>query len=186
MEWIGITGSCRVTNNEVERDVRAAVRKIIERGDGIVTGGAFCVDWFATDEALKLDGSAAQIKVCIPVRFALYAAHYRRRAEEGLIAHEQVRELVGQLAALNVANSDALLWHPTNTVVDRAAHFDRNSHVVSLSNRLLAFHVNGSDGVQDTIDKALRKGKPVGVKKYVITETWCGQRGDSPRTLLHP
>ena len=43
MKWYGITG-WRKTSPEVEADVRKTVREIIERGDGIVTGGALNVD----------------------------------------------------------------------------------------------------------------------------------------------
>ncbi len=85
MKWYGITGSWRKTSEQVEADVRTAVQKIIERGDGIVTGGALNVDWFATDEALKHNPEATQIKVCIPAKLELYAAHYRKRADEDVI-----------------------------------------------------------------------------------------------------
>ena len=63
MKWTAITGSWRKTSSEVERDVRDAVREIIERGDGIVTGGALNVDWYATDEALKLNPEATKIRM---------------------------------------------------------------------------------------------------------------------------
>ena len=53
-------------NSSVEADVRRTVRQAIERGDGIVTGGALNVDYFATDEALKLDPKVARIKVFLP------------------------------------------------------------------------------------------------------------------------
>ena len=60
--WFGISGSWKKTNEEVEKGVRKAVRKIIERGDGIVSGGALNVDYFATHEALKLNPTADRIK----------------------------------------------------------------------------------------------------------------------------
>jgi hypothetical protein len=39
MKWILFTGTWRLTNDEVERDVREAVHQVIASGDGIVTGG---------------------------------------------------------------------------------------------------------------------------------------------------
>jgi len=60
MKWVAISGSWRKTNEEVENDVRQAVREIIKRGDGIVTSGALNVDYFATDEALKVNPEAKQ------------------------------------------------------------------------------------------------------------------------------
>ncbi|MBI2047855.1 MAG: hypothetical protein HYT27_01830, partial [Parcubacteria group bacterium] len=65
--WFGISGSWRKTNETVEQGVLEAVRKIIERGDGIVSGGALNVDYFATDEALKLNPTADRIKIFLPV-----------------------------------------------------------------------------------------------------------------------
>jgi hypothetical protein len=177
MRWIGITGSCRETNKQIAQDVRAVVRNIILRGDGIVTGGAFCVDWFATDEALKLDPAASRIKVCIPVALVLYDAHYRQRAEEGICAYWQVQLLIKQLMTLVAANPAALIQDRINTIVNQKAHNDRNTQVVNLSDELYGFQVNDSQGVQDTIDKARRQGKPVNVKKYFIGGGWS----DSPQ-----
>ena len=39
MKWILFTGTWRLTNKEVEEDVRAAAREVIARGDGVLTGG---------------------------------------------------------------------------------------------------------------------------------------------------
>jgi preprotein translocase subunit YajC len=41
MKWILFTGTWRLTNKEIERDVRQAVLDVINRGDGIVTGGGY-------------------------------------------------------------------------------------------------------------------------------------------------
>ena len=107
MKWIAISGSWQTTSPTVEKDVREAVRDIITRGDGIVTGGALNVDWFATDEALTHNSTASQIKVCLPVRLELYAKHYRMRADEGVITRTQAEKLISQLTKLQKANTDA-------------------------------------------------------------------------------
>ncbi|HTK85564.1 MAG TPA: hypothetical protein VL625_10820, partial [Patescibacteria group bacterium] len=60
MKWIGISGTWRTTSEQVEQDVRAAVRAIIAAGDGIISGGATGVDFFAADEALKLVPDASR------------------------------------------------------------------------------------------------------------------------------
>jgi predicted Rossmann fold nucleotide-binding protein DprA/Smf involved in DNA uptake len=52
MKQILITGSWRYIRADVERDVRAAVRDILNRGDAIITGGALGVDEWATDAVL--------------------------------------------------------------------------------------------------------------------------------------
>lgn len=168
MKWIAISGSWRKTNHGVEDGVRAAVRDIISRGDGIVTGGALNVDWFATDEALKLNPEATQIKVCLPVTLELYAAHYRRRADEGVITRGQAEMLIEQLTRLKEANPAALIENQYSVVVDKTTYYERNSRVMELSDELAAFQVNDSDGVQDTVDKARAEGKPVHLKKYYV------------------
>lgn len=168
MKWIGITGSWRKTNAQLEQDVRRIVGEIINRGDGIVSGGALGVDYFATDEALKFDPAADRIKVFLPSSFETYAAHYRRRAKEGAITERQAKDLIAQLTALQKANRQALVEGHFD-VLNPKTYFERNSWVVGASDELRAFQVNGSEGVQDTTDKALARGKPVKKLTYNIT-----------------
>ncbi len=166
--WFGITGSWRKTSEEVERKVREVVRQIIERGDGIVSGGALNVDYFATDEALKLNPAADRIKIFLPVALDLYAAHYRKRAKEGVITPEQAEALIAQLENLRMANPDSLAGSPQNTVVDTKTYFERNTEVVNASDAMVGFQVNESEGVGDTIGKAIKQGKPVCLEKFTI------------------
>lgn len=168
MRWIAISGSWRRTSKEVENDVRQTVRDIISHGDGIVTGGALNVDFFATDEALKHNPEATKIKVCLPVTLERYAIHYRKRADEGVITHKQAEELISLLTRLKEANPESLIENKENTVVDKTTYFERNSKVLELSDELAAFQVNDSEGVQDTADKARAEGKPVHLKKYQV------------------
>jgi hypothetical protein len=168
MKWIAISGSWRKTSPEVERDVREAVRAIIMRGDGIVTGGALNVDWQATDEALKFDPTASHIKVFIPVTLERYAAHYRKRANEGVITPAQAEMLIAQLTRLKTASPKALVENVENTIVDQTTYFERITQIVNASDELAAFQVNNSEGVQDTINKAQKQGKPIHLKSYEI------------------
>ncbi len=166
--WFGISGSWRKTNQEIEQAVRATVRKIIERGDGIVSGGALNVDWFATDEALKIDPEAKHVKIFLPVIFDLYAAHYRKRATEGVITSEQAEILITQLEKLQTANPESLIENKQNTIVDPKTYFERNTEVVNASDALIGFQVNESEGVGDTVQKALDQNKPVYLEKHKI------------------
>ncbi|HYD93232.1 MAG TPA: hypothetical protein VEB18_02120 [Candidatus Paceibacterota bacterium] len=168
MKWIGISGSWRATSAEVEQDVRAAVRDIMARGDGIVSGGALNVDYFATDEALKLNPDASHIKIFLPVTFERYAAHYRKRAQEGVITTDQAETLIAQLTQVKTANPEALIENQVNTECNPTTYFERNTEVVNASDELYAFIVNGSGGTQDTIDKAASQAKPVQIKSYEI------------------
>ena len=164
--WFGISGSWRKTSGEIEEGVREAVRKIIENGDGIVSGGALNVDFFATDEALRLNPTADKIKIFLPVTLDLYAAHYRKRATEGVITPEQAEILIAQLERLSMANPDALIGNSENTVVDPKTYYERNTEVVNASDALVGFQVNESEGVEDTLKKALAQGKPVYLEKF--------------------
>lgn len=169
MKWIGITGSWRNTNSQIEQDVRYVVDQIIKRGDGIVTGGALGVDYIATDEALKLNPTATQIKIFLPSSLEIYAAHYRKRAKEGVITEKQAEDLMAQLTAIKKANKEALIEGRFD-VINNATYFERNTWVVDASDALQAFHVNGSEGVQDTVDKALKQGKPVEKLTYDLRD----------------
>lgn len=164
--WFAISGSWRKTNEEVEKTVRETVREILSRGGGIVSGGALNVDFFATDEALNKD--PAGIKVFLPVTLDRYAAHYRKRADESVITHKQAEALIDQLTRLRDANPDGLIENPDNIEVNRDTYFERNTAVMDASDALAAFQVNESEGVGDTVDKALRQGKPVRRLKYTI------------------
>ncbi|MFW9877086.1 MAG: DNA-processing protein DprA [Candidatus Thorarchaeota archaeon] len=166
--WFGISGSWRKTNQEVETAVRENVREILNRGGGIVTGGALNVDFFATDEALKLDATGNSIKVYLPVTLERYATHYRKRATEGVITSEQAEALIEQLTKLQETNPEALIEHPENTEVNQETYFERNTKVMKASDALVAFQVNKSSGVEDTVSKALEQDKPVRRLEYTI------------------
>ncbi len=66
MKWIGISGGWRKTNQKIENDVRNIVSEIMQRRNGVVSGGALNVDYIALDEALKHDKEAKRIKIFIP------------------------------------------------------------------------------------------------------------------------
>lgn len=168
-KWIGISGSWRATSPEIEQEVRSVVRSIILAGNGIITGGALNVDYQATDEVLKLD-RLNQIKIFLPTSLDIYAAHYRKRAQEGVITPQQAEDLIVQLTKVKQLNPRGLIEHSTNTVADKTTYYERNLEVVNASDELLAFQINNSAGTQDTIDKANIKGIPVKVYSYTIPE----------------
>lgn len=168
MKWVAISGSWRKTNKKVENDVREQVRKIINNGNGIVFGGALNVDYFATDEAMKLDKNGQKIKIFLPTTLKIYTRHYRKRAQEGVITKQQAEHLTAQLESLQRINSLALIENKNNKVVDQKTYFERNSALIQASDELIAFCVNKSKGVKDTINKAKVKGIPVKIFNYTI------------------
>ena len=174
MTWVGVSGSWRHAppglSDAVYREVEAALRA----GKSIVTGGALGVDYWATAAALSID--PARLKVILPTSLATYAAHYRRRAAEGVISAEQAEDLIGQLEA--VAQAGGLVEHPERLqVVDVTTYYLRNQDVVDMADELLAFQVNASSGTQDTVDRARLKGIPVLVFRYRAMLETCGSAG---------
>jgi hypothetical protein len=143
----------------VHREVAAA----LGAGKSIVTDGALGVDYWATATTLSID--PARLKVILPTSLATYAAHYRRRAAEGVISAEQADDLIGQLEA--VAQAGGLVEHPERPqVVNVTTYYLRNQDMVDVADELLAFQVNASGGTQDTMDRARLKGIPVVVFRY--------------------
>ncbi|MBI3620214.1 hypothetical protein HY214_03685 [Candidatus Roizmanbacteria bacterium] len=168
MKWVGICGSWRKTSRQVEHDVRLAVRNILAEGDAIVSGGALNVDYFATDEALKIDSQGKRIKIFLPTTLTLYSQHYRKRASEGIITEKQADMLIGQLTILQKLNPSALIENKKNTIADKTTYYERISQIVTASDEIYAFQVNNSPGVQDTIDKARQKGIALKLYSYKI------------------
>jgi len=170
MKWIAIAGTWRNTNAQVEKDVREEVSKIIASGDGIVTGGALGVDFFAIDEALQMNPSATQIKIVLPSTLARYTAHYRKRAGEGVISSKQAESLIAQLESVHAVSPSSIIENMTTEVIDKNAYFARITEIIEMADELVAFQVNASEGTQDTIDKAKKKGIGVRVFGYTIPE----------------
>lgn len=168
MKWILFTGTWRLTNKEVENDVRQAVRDVLGRGDGIVTGGATGVDYFAMDEAMKLYPDASHLKVIIPAVFKSYVYDYHTNWCTEPITTESINNLEVVLRKIKDANPEALVEMP-NDIITQDHYNLRHDEEVKISDEVYAFQVNESTGTQDTINKASASGLPITLhKKYTI------------------
>ncbi len=49
MKWTAIAGSLRHTNLDIENQVREEVRSLLAHGNGLVSGSALGVDFFAIE-----------------------------------------------------------------------------------------------------------------------------------------
>lgn len=168
MKFILFTGTWRRTNQQVEDDVRSAVREVFERGDGIVTGGATGVDYFAMDEAMRLRPDASGLKVVIPAFFDSYIHDYRTNWLMDPITDAHVDALKALLGKIRDACREALVEMPNSTITQH--HYNlRHDEEVKISDGVYAFQVNDSTGTQDTIEKASKAGLPILLhKKYYI------------------
>jgi hypothetical protein len=177
MKWIGISGSWRKTNKEIEEKLREIVRDIILCGDGIVSGGALGVDYVATDEAFKHNPECDRIKIFLPTTIEKYAEHYRKHAKWGTITKEQAESLIEQLTKIKQTRSDSLAENPDTNFTEenkKEMYYARNTKVVDVSDELVAFRVkteaSESMGTADTAEKAKAKGIPVKIFFYDLTK----------------
>jgi hypothetical protein len=162
MKWVAIAGTWIKTDSKVESDVRKIVREIIYRGDGVVSGGALGVDYIATSEALLRNG---KLKIIIPSTLETYRKHYSQRAEEGVITKKQSGLLISQLE--EVKKRDFLV-EGVDTILNKESYFNRITKIIESADELVAFHINQSEGTQNTIDKAIKKGIPVKTFSYAL------------------
>jgi DNA helicase HerA-like ATPase len=165
-KWIAIAGSWRNSAGKVEKKVREKVKQIVQRGDGIISGGALGVDFFALDEALKYDQKAEKIKIFLPTSLKIYKKHFFKRAKEGVITKDQAEELIEKLEFLKKINPKALDEDEDEKIVSKGTYFKRNQKIVDHADRLIAFWVNQSSGTGDAIDRARKKGILVKIYRY--------------------
>ena len=168
MKWVAISGSWRKFNEQVERDVRETVREIIARGDGIVSGGALGVDYFATDEAMKNNPLADRLRVFLPATLEIYEKHCEERVARGEFTKEKADELIAQLSRLKRINPKALIEEGSVSMINGDAYRKRNRALIEAAETLEAFQVNSSLGTQYAIDRAIKQGIAVNKREYNI------------------
>jgi hypothetical protein len=167
MKWILFTGTWRLTNEEVERDVRQATREVITRGDGVLTGGATGVDYFAMDECLKL-GALNKLRIFLPAKLEWFIKDYYDNWQDEPVTKKDIDNLAGLLRHIKEVMPTGLLEMP-NEIITQADYDDRHDEEVMYSDEVYAFQVNGSTGTQDTVDKAIATELTVSLhKKYTI------------------
>jgi hypothetical protein len=161
-----------LTNKDVENDVRSAVRKVFEDGDGIVTGGATGVDYFAMDEFLKLNPDCTRMRTFIPAKLDHYIQDYRKNWKQHPINDADIDNLAYLLNTIKERNPGAVFEVRKDRGDVSQDDYDlRHNEEVTFSDELYAFRVNDSTGTSDTIVKAEAVGLPIKLyKKYNIVE----------------
>lgn len=172
MKWIIFTGTWRLTNKEVEHDVRLAARQVFENGDGLLTGGATGVDYFAMDEFLKLNPECTRIRIFIPARLEHFIADYRKNWQHPPITSNDIDALELILKTIKSRNPSALLeTRKDEGDITQDLYDLRHNEEVTFSDEVYAFQVNNSTGTQDTINKSKSAGLPITLhKQYTIVE----------------
>ena len=171
-KWCGITGSWRDSNSHLRNDVKRIVKWILRRGDGIVTGGSLGVDYYATDIVLEEGNPKNQLKIYLPNKIDEFLSYYGdcfdRLPKDRIISREQADEISKQLFEIHRRFPEVIYDRSRFSKSYERSYYERNQKVVDVSDELYAFHVDGSKGVQDTIDKAIVKEIPVHVYRYEI------------------
>lgn len=162
MKWIAIVGGWRKTDNKVEEDVRRISEEIISAGDGIISGGALGVDFIATNKALFMNG---QLKIIIPSTLEIYYKDYFEKVKEGVVTKEQAEDLIRQLEEVK---RRGFLIEGEDVVLDKEAYFRKIIEIIENADKLIAFHINNSEGTEYAINKAKEKGIPIQVFNYTI------------------
>lgn len=172
MRWVIFTGTWRLTNKEVEKDVREAARRVFEEGNGLVTGGATGVDYFAMDEFVKLNPDCTRIRIFIPARLHHFIEDYRKNWKWAPVDDLDIDKLENILSLIKERNPAALFEVKKDSGDILQEEYDiRHNEEVTFSDEVYAFHVNKSSGTSDTIEKAKKAGLPVTVhKQYTIEE----------------
>lgn len=116
MKWVLFTGTWRLTNTEVEQDVRKATREVLARGDGVLTGGATGVDYFAIDEALKHNPTATHLRVIIPALLDSYIHDYYTNWCHEPITRKDIDNLSMILKKIKEINPASLLEMPYDLI----------------------------------------------------------------------
>ena len=168
MKWYAISGSWRKANDEVKKDVESLVKKIILRGDGIITGGALGVDYIATQVVLDMDAAAEQLRLFLPIRLEEFCNHYFKRAGEGVISQEQAEMVTAQLNAVAKISTASIYDDWGFIEVNEESYYARNTKIIEACDVLYAFQVNGSKGVEDAVVKAKQVGREIHLKKYHV------------------
>jgi hypothetical protein len=172
MKWIIFTGTWRLTDKEVENDVRQAARRVFDNGDGLVTGGATGVDYFAMDEFVKLNPDCTRIRIFIPARLHHFIADYRKNWKHQPITDIEIDNLEHILKIIKTRNPSAVFEvRKDDGDILQEEYNIRHNEEVTFSDEVYAFHVNKSTGTSDTVQKAQLAGLPVTVHKvYTISE----------------
>lgn len=172
MKWVLFTGTWRLTNSDVENDVRAAVREVFKSGKGIVTGGATGVDYFAIDELVRLNSDCTRIRIFIPAKLEHFISDYRKNWKEAPITDDAIDALQRLLIEIQTKNPAAILEAGKSAGDITQEDYDaRHNEEVTFSDEVYAFRVNESSGTGDTIMKATASGLPITLyKRYIITE----------------
>ncbi len=169
--WVGISGSWRTINQKIVDDVTEIVRSITSEGMGILTGGALGVDYVATEVVLKESDPEKQLRIALPINRYAYMEHFTNSSMRKKISRTQQDFLIDQLRYIdeyypNIIfdnskfDEELFLKFEDETYRKNSYHF-RDCLIAYGCDGLIALWINGSGGVEDTINKVRFVKKPI-------------------------
>lgn len=171
MKWILFTGAWRLKTVNVESDVRAQVRRVLIRGDGIVTGGGTGVDYYALTEALRYDPTGGHVKVYIPAGLDNYIRYYRKHLCVAPVTGKEIDNLEGALRILKKVRPEHFFELPSTGEVSEEMYTANRVRQIGAVGEVYAFQVNNSVATEMLVDKARRRGVKITFqRKYAVTE----------------
>jgi hypothetical protein len=171
MKWILFTGAWRLKTVNVEADVRAQVRRVLIRGDGIVTGGSTGVDYYALTEALRYDPTGGHVKVFIPAGLESYIRYYRKHLCVPPVTKKEIDNLEGALRVLKKVRPEHFFELPSGDEVSEEMYTANRIRQIGAVGEVYAFQVNNSVSTELLVEKARRRGVKIGLqRKYAVTE----------------
>lgn len=167
MKWILFTGSRGPINAKVEEDVRSCVNQVLSENNGILTGGAIGVDYFAMDECLIRD-NLSKLRVILPTKVEYFIHHHERAMLENRISKSEYLLLKNCLEDIVRKSPTSLLEMPFKKI-SKEEYYKRDEEEVKYADEVLAFHINDSEGTRHTVDTAISVGLKIREhKKYII------------------
>jgi hypothetical protein len=158
MKWVNFCGSWRLMREHIEEDVRARVREVMGRGDGLILQGVLGVDAIALDEALKIDRLARRIKVFIPASKEDYYNYYRAGMKKGVVPMDQSSELIIQLFLLYRTNTEAIVEVCKTCKVNRESLEERTKIVFESADEVEAFIIYKNENLRGALEIAEKRG----------------------------
>ena len=175
---IGTSCSWRTMNQNVINDNAYIIRKVLEKGLGIINGGALGGDWISNEIVLKEGNPINQLRIVLPVNRFVYMERFYNVLEKNLVNRTQADSLVNQLKYIDqnfpwiifdkTHFDEKKFLEPENDEYRKNCYHFRDGLVAYGCDGLTALWINASRGVEDTIKRNKFMKKPLITMSYTI------------------
>lgn len=175
---IGTSCSWRTMNQNVINDNAYIIRKVLNKGLGVINGGALGGDWISNEIVLKEGDPSNQLRIVLPVNRFAYMERFYNVLEKKVVNRTQADSLVNQLKYID-KNFPWIIFDKThfdekkfleseNDEYRKNCYHFRDGLIAYGCDGLVALWINASNGVGDTIRKTKYMKKPLITMNYTI------------------